>query len=52
MILIIALSVLIILFAAVFAYEIWRAPLLEEQKDGSWKTIVPTKKFKDLFKKN
>jgi len=28
-------------------FEIWRAPLLEEQKDGSWKTIKPAKK---LFK--
>lgn len=32
------------------AYEVWRAPLLEEQNDGSWKTIKPTKKLKDLFK--
>lgn len=30
------------------AYEVWRAPQLEEQEDGSWKTIKPTKK---LFKK-
>jgi len=33
------------------AYEMWSAPLLEEQKDGSWKTIQPSKTFKDLFKK-
>jgi hypothetical protein len=33
------------------AYEFWRAPLMEEQPDGSWKTIKPTKKLKDLFKK-
>ena len=32
-------------------YEFWRAPLMEEQPDGSWKTIKPTKKLKDLFKK-
>jgi hypothetical protein len=33
------------------AYEFWRAPLMEEQPDGSWKTIRATKKLKDLFKK-
>lgn len=31
-------------------FEAWRAPLLEEQKDGSWKTIKPTKQLKSLFK--
>ena len=29
------------------AYEIWRAPQLEEQEDGSWKVIKATKR---LFK--
>jgi hypothetical protein len=33
------------------AYEFWRAPLMEEQLDGSWKTIKPTKKLKEIFKK-
>jgi hypothetical protein len=33
------------------SYEMWRAPLLEERPDGSWKTIKPTKKIKDLFKR-
>jgi len=32
------------------AYEAWRAPHLEEKEDGSFKTIKPTKKLKDLFK--
>ena len=32
------------------AFEMWRAPLLEEQQDGSWKTKKPTKSLKDLFK--
>jgi hypothetical protein len=32
-------------------YEMWRAPLLEEKEDGTWKTIKPTKKLSDLFKK-
>jgi hypothetical protein len=30
----------------------WSAPMMEEQSDGSWKTIKPEKKFSDLFKKN
>jgi hypothetical protein len=29
----------------------WSAPMMEEQPDGSWKTIRPEKKFSDLFKK-
>lgn len=33
------------------AYEMWRAPMLEEKEDGTWKTIKPTKSFKDLFKR-
>ena len=32
-------------------YEMWRAPLLQELPDGSWKTIKPEKTLKDLFKK-
>jgi hypothetical protein len=29
------------------AYEVWRAPLI----DDNYNTIVPAKKLKDLFKK-
>ena len=32
-------------------YEGWRAPMIEEQPDGSWKTLKPEKKISDLFKK-
>jgi len=32
------------------AYEIWRAPLLQETEDGKFITKRPTKKLKDLFK--
>lgn len=32
-------------------YEMWRAPLMEKQSDGTWKTIIPAKKLSDLFKK-
>jgi hypothetical protein len=31
------------------AYEIWRAPMMDER---TGKTIRPAKKLKDLFKKN
>ena len=40
-----------ILYWLWIAYEFWRAPLMEEQPDGTWKTIRSTKKLKDLFKK-
>lgn len=33
------------------AYEIWRAPLMEEKEDGRLVTKIPTKKLSDLFKK-
>jgi hypothetical protein len=33
------------------AFEMWRAPMLEEKEDGTWKTIKPTKSLKDLFKR-
>jgi hypothetical protein len=31
-------------------YEAWRAPLMRENEDGSYTTIRPEKKLKDLFK--
>ena len=33
------------------AYEIWRAPLMQETMDGKLITKRPTKKLSDLFKK-
>jgi len=33
------------------AYEIWRAPLMQETEDGRLITKRPTKKLRDLFKK-
>ncbi len=33
-------------------YEWWRAPMMEEQSDGTYKTIRPEKKLSELFKKN
>lgn len=32
------------------AYELWRAPVLEETEDGRLITKRPTKQLKDLFK--
>lgn len=31
-------------------YEWWRAPMLKEMEDGSFKTLRPAKKLSDLFK--
>ncbi len=33
------------------AYEIWKAPLLKENSDGSYTTIKKPKKIMDFFKK-
>ena len=33
------------------AFQIWKAPLLRENPDGSWTTIQESKKIMDLFKK-
>ena len=40
-----------ILIFSWMAYEIWRAPLMEETEDGRLVTKRPTKKISDLFKK-
>lgn len=46
------LGVIFILVFIWMAYEIWRAPLMEETDDGRLITKRPTKKISDLFKKN
>ena len=33
------------------AYEIWRAPLMEEKDDGKLVTKRPTRKLSDLWRK-
>lgn len=33
------------------SYEIWRAPLMEEDENGRLKTKRPTKKLSDLWRK-
>jgi hypothetical protein len=45
------IGICMILSALFIAFEMWRAPMMEEQSDGSFKTIRPEKKFGDLFKK-
>lgn len=33
------------------AFQMWKAPLLRENPDGSWTTIENEKKIMDFFKK-
>lgn len=33
------------------AFEMWRAPMLKEEDNGTWKTVKPTKSLKDFFKR-
>lgn len=45
------IGICIILFALWLSFEIWKAPLLRENPDGSWTTIEESKKIMDFFKK-
>jgi hypothetical protein len=45
------LALLFIIISIWIAYEIWRAPLMEETEDGKLKTKRPTKKLSDLWRK-
>jgi hypothetical protein len=45
-----ALILISIIFWIWIFYEAWRAPLMRENEDGSYSTIRPEKKLKDLFK--
>jgi hypothetical protein len=42
------LAIVLVVFAAWLCFEVWRAPLMRENQDGSWTTIKPQRK---LFKK-
>jgi len=42
--------IIILLVILWMAFEIWRAPLMEEQEDGRLVVKRPEKKLKDLFK--
>jgi hypothetical protein len=45
------IAIFMILSGLWIAFEIWKAPLLRENPDGSWTTIKESKKIMDLFKK-
>ena len=45
------LGIILVVTTLWMAYEIWRAPLLEETDDGRLITKRPTKKLSDLFRK-
>jgi hypothetical protein len=45
------IGILMILAAGWMCFEIWRAPLLRENPDGSYTTIKEPKKIMDFFKK-
>lgn len=45
------LGIFFILISLWIAYEIWRAPLMEETEDGKLITKRPTKKLSDLWRK-
>ncbi len=45
------IAICMILSGLWIAFQIWKAPLLRENPDGSWTTIEESKKIMDLFKK-
>lgn len=45
------IGILIVMSTIWMAYEIWRAPLMEETEDGRLITKRPARKFSDLFKR-
>lgn len=45
------IGIILILFSLWIAFEIWRAPLMEETEDGKLITKKPTKKLSDLWRK-
>ncbi len=47
----IILGIILVVVSLWMAFEIWRAPLMQETEDGGFRTIIPTKKLSDLFKK-
>jgi di/tricarboxylate transporter len=45
------IGIIFIITSLWIAYEIWRAPLMEETEDGKLITKRPTKKLSDLWRK-
>jgi hypothetical protein len=44
-------GIILVVTSLWMAFEVWRAPLMEETDDGRLITKRPEKKFSDLFKK-
>jgi hypothetical protein len=44
-------GIILVISSLWMAFEVWRAPLMEETDDGRLITKRPAKKFSDLFKK-
>jgi hypothetical protein len=44
-------GIILVVTSLWMAFEVWRAPLMEETDDGRLITKRPAKKFSDLFKK-
>ena len=44
-------GIILVVLSLWIAFEVWRAPLMEETDDGRLITKRPTKKLSDLFKK-
>ena len=45
------IGVCFILFAIWLTFEMWRAPLMKENEDGTWIELKPSRKLKDLIKR-
>jgi hypothetical protein len=45
------IGIVIVLFILWMCIEMWKAPLLRENPDGSWTTIRKEKQIIDFFKK-
>jgi hypothetical protein len=45
------IGICILLSVLWMIFEMWKAPLLKENPDGSWTTITKEKKIMDFFKK-
>jgi hypothetical protein len=45
------IGICILLSVLWMVFEMWKAPLLRENPDGSYTTIKESKKIMDLFKK-
>lgn len=45
-------GIILIITSLWMAYEVWKAPLIEEMDDGRFIIKRPEKKLSDLFKKN